>query len=640
MYFISYPFSILNSDKSVTIMNGNLTLPVLRVDEYIQLQRRLSNIEDTKSRPGALIFTDQSAGYFNILSEAGHIIQSAIYANKIPKYSIVAPFAKDFTVNKFIHKYMDVKETYFNTSLYDLFKEYADSDGSASFYIQNGKGDITSKAYSIDYISNGDVSVDRPLILLFTRVGSGSSTHTNSDGLLDGYNPILIHNGTNIIGYASGSLFGYASYDSPVVTRVRTISYYTTFPDYTTNISSAYGGILSHLMLATGTEIDPSDTDPFTPGDNSNNSGGSGTSGGDSSSNSGGGNGNFNGDSDNVPDPSTRDDTSSDASVVNAGLISLYSPTQAQLTDLAQYLWSGAFSLESFRKIFADPMDTILGLSIVPVKPNVGGSKVITVGNIATGVWMNYVSSQYVQLDCGSVTLNEYWGAFLDYSPYTKVTIYLPYIGTRQLDVDEVMKQTINVTYNIDLLSGACVCFIKAGDSVLYQFTGSVSTQIPITSISYNNMYKAMVDFASSVAIGVAVGSPTMSTLPTVTEGLGQTGPATPSDVIIPYAENYMSDSETVRTIMSTKPQVSKGGNIGSSAGQLAIQKPYLIVERPRQCVPKKQNSYTGYPSFQTKQVSSQSGYTTWATIHLESLTATADEKNEIGMIMKKGVIL
>lgn len=624
--FNIYSYSFLD-DNGKNIANKTIAIPVISESAYNKLYKSISGQQKIYS--SALN-----------LSDAGKLLVDTIQANKVPISLNINPKCTGLLLGAeyYVDNFFDnVNRTYFDKSWFDILDDLPftrDKTNVKYYQIQNSAGEILANDYF--YFNVYDYSLanyrDAPTYIFGNiALSTTSGTPSNSNTYFYGMIPVLIEENNEIIKFGAVPIRYFGNF---IVSR----------PSLIQNIgfSNTLGTFLAHIIKGTPKVIDPTDTDPFTPGgtNGGGNSGGSGTSGGSDSSQPGGGKGDFNGDSDNVPNPSTRDDSTSDASVVNAGLISLYSPTQAQLTDLAQYLWSGAFSLDSFRKIFADPMDAILGLSIVPVAPSIASIRNVTIGNADTGIAMRIVSSQYAQVNCGSVTLNEYWGAFLDYSPYTKVTIYLPYIGTRQLDVDEIMKQTINVTYNIDLLSGACVCFIKAGDSVLYQFTGSVSTQIPITSISYNNMYKAMVDFASSVAIGVAVGSPTMSTLPTVTEGLGQTGPATPSDVIIPYAENYMSDSETVRTIMSMKPQVSKGGNIGSSAGQLAIQKPYLIVERPRQCVPKKQNTYTGYPSFQTKQVSSQSGYTTWATIHLESLTATADEKNEIGMIMKKGVIL
>ena len=71
----------------------------------------------------------------------------------------------------------------------------------------------------------------------------------------------------------------------------------------------------------------------------------------------------------------------------------------------------------------------------------------------------------------------------------------------------------------------------------------------------------------------------------------------------------------------------------------LAIQKPYLILTRPRQAHPANQNHYTGYPSFITENLSELSGYTEIEQIHLENVQATDSELNEIVSLLESGVI-
>lgn len=635
----SYPYSILNHDGSATICNMTLYAWNLSLEEY-------NTIRDKYNAFSTHDFFDTSSLTF-AYTDFGKFIIDTFNINRIPFPTILNDtFSSnsDFSLHKYLEKALsNYKSSYFNTSFFDLFKKYINNTSDSETFnycdiiIQNGLGDtLEGNRFSFykdeeyrnfSWFSN---------YLSCISVSSGSGGTGDKAWTIRSY-IVLIVNNTKI--YPLKIFNGYVGYSPSANSLEDSLPAYNKI-SFSVTSSSITPKTISHIIQATPKVIDPTDTDPFTPGGSSGgNTGGSGTGGGNGSSNSGGGGGSFSGDSENVPDPSTRDDSSEgSASVVQTGLISLYSPTQAQLNNLASYLWSDAFSLDSFKKIFADPMDAILGLSIVPVDPSIASVRDVTIGNVNTGISMRIVSSQYVQFDCGNIKLDEYWGAFLDYSPYTKVNIYLPYIGVRQLSTDDVMKKTINVKYNIDLLSGACVCFIKCDEQVLYQFPGTVSTQIPVTSVSYNNLYKACVDVLSSMYFGVAMGTSggTDSLLPAVQ---GQTASAT-EEYIIPYAESYMSDSASVRAMMSMKPQVSRSGAVTSSAGQLAIQTPYLIIERPRQCVPKKQNTYTGYPSFQTKQVSSQSGYTTWATVHLDNLTATADEKNEIGMIMKNGVIL
>lgn len=294
------------------------------------------------------------------------------------------------------------------------------------------------------------------------------------------------------------------------------------------------------------------------------------------------------------------------------GFITLYNPTKYNLKDLATYLWSGPFEDATFKKLFANPMDALLGLSILPVKPGVSAPQAMKFGNAETPIVAPVVTSQYVAVDCGTLFLDEYWGAYLDYSPYTKIDIYLPYIGIHPLSADDVVNKTIHVVYHVDVLSGACVAFIQCDDSVIYSFAGQCSTQIPINGDNWNNVFNGAISVATSIGTMIASG--------------GMTAP--------------MGVAQIASTaVNSSKPAVEKSGSVSGACGMLSIQTPYLIITRPRQATPKFQNTYMGYPSFITENLADLNGYTEIESIHLENVPATAQELSEIESLLKSGVI-
>lgn len=343
------------------------------------------------------------------------------------------------------------------------------------------------------------------------------------------------------------------------------------------------------------------DTDPYIKGDET--GGGSGTGSG-----TGGGTGDFNGTTEDVNIPNLPT-----LSAVDTGLISLFNPSSAQLKTLANYLWGDVFDLSTWKKIFADPMDAILGLSIVPVNVPSSGSASLTIGNISTGITLPKVSSQYVTVDCGTINVNEYWGAYLDYSPYTQAEIYLPFIGIHPMTIDDIMGKSVHVVYHIDVLSGACCAYIKCGGSVLYSFVGQCSCSIPITANDWTNVINGTISIAASIGTMVATGG---ASAPMAIPGMAAT------------ATN------------SLKPTVEKSGAMGGMGGMLAVQNPYIILTRPKQAIPAYQNRFTGYPSFITKALSECSGYTEVESIHLENVPATDGELQEINDLLKSGVII
>lgn len=336
------------------------------------------------------------------------------------------------------------------------------------------------------------------------------------------------------------------------------------------------------------------DTDPYAPGGNTDADGGSG-------------------DFDDTSDPIDFPALPS-VGAVDSGFITIFNPTLTEVKSLATYMWSNPlFDLTTWKKIFADPMDAILGLSLIPVTIPDAGTRAITVGNIATDVTMNVAAVQFIEIQCGSINVNEYWGAYLDYSPYTKVEIYLPYCGTHQLSIDDVMNKTVEVRYHVDILSGACCAYVKCGNSVLYTFLGQCSSSIPIAANDFTNVINGVLSAAVSIGSMVASGG-----------------------ITAPLAVPQLAST----AVNSMKENVEKSGAISGTGGILAIQKPYLILTRPRQAVPANQNQYTGYPSFITSSLGDLSGYTEIEQIHLHDIPATGEEIAEIEQLLKTGVIL
>lgn len=288
-------------------------------------------------------------------------------------------------------------------------------------------------------------------------------------------------------------------------------------------------------------------------------------------------------------------------------MFTLYNPSGGDLTNLANFLWSNTWSLDTFKKIFANPMDCILGLMVMPLLGASVASKVMNIGNISSGVTLHYFTSQFYDYDCGTFKIEEYYNSYLDYSPYTKVNIFLPFIGDHQLNTDEVMNKTIGVKYRFDIGTGDCVAFITVDGSVLYSFSGNCAARLPISGNNWSGLIPSITG-AIAGAGAVAAGVPALG-------------------------------AASALAVTSMKESISHTGALSGSAGLMGVQTPYLIISRPRQVLPINQNSYTGYPSFITESLGSLSGYTEVESCHIDHVPATGAELEEIERLLKGGVV-
>lgn len=310
------------------------------------------------------------------------------------------------------------------------------------------------------------------------------------------------------------------------------------------------------------------------------------------------------------------------SSAVASGFVTLFTPDLTTLNAVAAYMWSSNFDIDQIKKIFANPIDAILGLHIVPCAITPAGQKEIKVAGFGTGQYSGYTTNQYVTVNCGSVAIPKKWGSYLDYSPYTKTQIWLPFIGFREINIDDIQGKTISLQYIIDILSGACVAevLIPCDDgttSVLYSFTGSCAAEIPITSADMRGAISAAMSIAGSAVAAAA----------TVASG-GATAPMA-AGVIASTAVNSMA----------LKPTIQRSGTASGAAGYLAQRIPYIVREQPNIALPAEQNKLTGYPSFVTVSLNTLSGYNEIANIHLENVPGTDAELSEIENLLHSGVI-
>lgn len=291
----------------------------------------------------------------------------------------------------------------------------------------------------------------------------------------------------------------------------------------------------------------------------------------------------------------------------------VYNPSSSQLSSFGSWMWDQTI-IDQIIRLFNNPMEAIIGLHAVYVEPNVSGSSAIVVGNLASSVSANIVNKQYKSLNCGSVWLTEYFGNVFDYAPFTKVKLYLPFIGIVNLNVADVMRGEITVQYMVDVYTGACTATVSVNrdgaGGVLYQYSGNCAAEYPVSGASYSRMWQAL---ASTVAVGLG-------------------GAASGN---IAGAAGSM-----VATAMQAKVDVVHSGSFSGNPGAMGIKKPYLIITRPQTNMAIDYEHYDGRGSNYTARVGDCSGYIKCKEVHLNVPGAYADELVEIEQLLKYGILV
>ena len=159
------------------------------------------------------------------------------------------------------------------------------------------------------------------------------------------------------------------------------------------------------------------------------------------------------------------------------GFCNVYNPTLSELAEVSKkrfYRGSGQdTSYVDMSQFIYRVYKTYVEIPVADERESV------KLANYDTAVLSDVVAETPIDIDCGTVTLNEVFENVIDYSPFTTLDIYLPFIGIQRLDIDVVRNKAIHLVYTFDVLSAKCLAKLMYNDDILYQFAGSIADDIP-----------------------------------------------------------------------------------------------------------------------------------------------------------------
>ena len=101
----------------------------------------------------------------------------------------------------------------------------------------------------------------------------------------------------------------------------------------------------------------------------------------------------------------------------------------------------------------------------------------IEVGKYTVDVKTKQVNQDKLIIDGGSITVEPHYKNSNDYSPIECV-LYLPFTKEVSLNINDIINHTINIKYNIDLLSGATTIIVSNENNEIYTGQFNISTSL------------------------------------------------------------------------------------------------------------------------------------------------------------------
>ena len=324
--------------------------------------------------------------------------------------------------------------------------------------------------------------------------------------------------------------------------------------------------------------------------------------------------------------------------VSQAGFVNVYKPTAGQLVGFADDLFpdfemptpstkegidgvvENLNNVASVLGFFADSylnkglVDYVIDCHIVPVAPSITDNTGIKVGYKTFNYNPNKVTSDYVEFDCGSLQIAEYYQNFLDYEG-TRAKLYCPFVGFVDIKPEWFQSGNLRLVYHFNIIDGSCIAFViatssksKLRNTVVATFGGNCCVHMPITGLNYSSMISGIASGTGKIVSGVFGGN------------LGQ----------------IAGGAEQVAT---ARPSIEQSNGYNAGMSFMCYRRPYLLIERPVASFSQNYPKEEGLPLNVTKKLSEMKGFTTCTAPIIDNFHCLEEEKELIKQALIEGTI-
>ena len=288
-------------------------------------------------------------------------------------------------------------------------------------------------------------------------------------------------------------------------------------------------------------------------------------------------------------------------------LTTCYELSVERLNNIAIKLWSEDF-FSNILLLNNSPIENILSCKLLPLSLS-GSESAVKIGNVDMGINGNRLSNTVYRYNIGTIAIPRVNNmGFLNYAPYTSITIFLPFIGFKTLNASDIMGRSLSVDYVVDVITGACKAIITVNKYQCYEFDGNCGIDIPLTA---GNRSEVEMGYAQAAASAVTSAE------------LGLVG-----GVIGAHVSGA-----------SQQYHYNTTGTYSPSTGAYEDRTCFIIIDRPQYTEVSKFGHTKGYKCQLTKTIGSLSGFVkTTENVDLSNISAPEYCKKIILDLLSSGI--
>lgn len=292
---------------------------------------------------------------------------------------------------------------------------------------------------------------------------------------------------------------------------------------------------------------------------------------------------------------------------VSGVMATTYVMTNERIRSLSAFLWNDSF-FDNIKLLNNSPIENVVSCKVMPLSVT-GTDEQIVLGNVETGVNGDKTTSSK-RVEIGELNIPLYYKSFLDFAPFTKLTIFLPFIGFKELDTNLFMNKTLKVYYVFDFVTGAIKVQLYSDNVYVCSFDGNGGIDIPLTSSNRAQVESGYIRSALTIGASLATG-------------------------------NAVGVAMGALDIAQNTYHYNTNGSFSPSCGFHDSKTIYVIYDRPTAQYPTTYNHNVGKPCELSRSLSSLTGFTTVKKgIDVSGIACTESEREEIISLLTTGIYL
>ena len=349
-----------------------------------------------------------------------------------------------------------------------------------------------------------------------------------------------------------------------------------------------------------------------------------------------------------IPTPPEGDDDETEfgSSDARSPFGKVYSMALSQLLNITNIFYSNDETIitnikKGLELYGANPIQSIISLMYFPFSDEQIGTWT-SENKISFGSYSHNLDFSIKKLPAprgflsgGTFTIARYFNDWRDYEPYSSITIYLPYVGLKKLDLARYLGKTVSIRYYVDIYTGSGLCCLMSNGQMIEYFDCVLGVNLPIQGSDFASYSSAMLQSVMNSGSSIFSGAGAGAKIGSMVGGVGAPVGAMIGGAAGAAGSGFsLSQMSKPNDLLTTK---------GSFSGGVALNMPqyiYLIYEYYETETPNNLHKIYGLPSNYGGYGREFSGFTKGRFSDLKTDRMTSNEINELESLIQSGIYL